>query len=97
MAMFFGAMLTAISTVYDREFGTLPLMLASPAGILALLAGRTIAATAIGVLKAASCDLHATLRAGNSRAPSALRSVAMLNPVTYAVDLTRAALGHGRE
>ena len=33
MATLFGAMLTAISTVYDREFGMLRLMLASPAGV----------------------------------------------------------------
>ena len=33
MASLFGAMLTAISTVYDREFGMLRLMLASPAGV----------------------------------------------------------------
>ena len=51
MASLFGAMLTAISTVYDREFGMLRLMLASPSGIPAVLAGRTIAATAIGILQ----------------------------------------------
>src|SRR5712691_4685145 len=51
MASFFGAMLTAISTVYDREFGMLRLMLASPAGVPAILAGRMIAATAIGTLQ----------------------------------------------
>src|SRR3989449_10324997 len=51
MAMFFGAMLTAISTVYDREFGMLRLMLASPAGVPAILAGRMIAATAVGIVQ----------------------------------------------
>ena len=51
MAMFFGAMLTAISTVYDREFGMLRLMLAGPAGIPAILAGRVIGATATGMLQ----------------------------------------------
>ena len=51
MAMLFGAMLTAISTVYDREFGMLGLMLASPAGASAILAGRAIAATIIGILQ----------------------------------------------
>lgn len=51
MAMLFGAMLTAISTVYDREFGMLRLMLASPAGASAILAGRAIAATIIGILQ----------------------------------------------
>ena len=44
-------MLTAISTVYDREFGMLRLMLASPAGVPAVLAGRAIAATLVGVLQ----------------------------------------------
>jgi ABC-2 type transport system permease protein len=51
MAMLFGAMLTAISTVYDREFGMLRLMLAGPTGVPAILAGRTIAATMIGILQ----------------------------------------------
>ena len=51
MAALFGAMLTAISTVYDREFGMLRLMLASPAGVPAVLAGRMIAATAIGIVQ----------------------------------------------
>jgi ABC-2 type transport system permease protein len=51
MAALFGAMLTAISTVYDREFGMLRLMLASPAGVPAILAGRMIAATAIGIVQ----------------------------------------------
>ncbi len=51
MAALFGAMLTAIGTVYDREFGMLRLMLASPAGVPAVLAGRAIAATAVGVLQ----------------------------------------------
>src|SRR5215472_15634450 len=37
MAALFGAMLTAIGTVYDREFGMLRLMLASPAGFAAVL------------------------------------------------------------
>ncbi len=44
-------MLTAISTVYDREFGMLRLMLASPAGAPAILAGRAIAAAAVGILQ----------------------------------------------
>ena len=51
MAMLFGAMLTSISTVYDREFGMLRLMLAGPAGVPAILSGRAIAAMAIGVLQ----------------------------------------------
>jgi ABC-2 type transport system permease protein len=51
MAALFGAMLTAIATVYDREFGMLRLMLASPAGVPAVLAGRAIAAALVGVLQ----------------------------------------------
>ena len=39
MAALFGGTLTAVSTVYDREFGMLRLMLASPAGVGAVLAG----------------------------------------------------------
>ena len=51
MAALFGAMLTAIGTVYDREFGMLRLMLASPAGVPAVLAGRAIAAARVGVVQ----------------------------------------------
>lgn len=51
MAALFGSTLTAISTVYDREFGMLRLMLASPSGIPTLLAGRAVAATAVGLLQ----------------------------------------------
>jgi ABC-2 type transport system permease protein len=51
MAALFGAMLTAIATVYDREFGMLRLMLASPAGVPAVLAGRALAATAVGLIQ----------------------------------------------
>src|SRR5688572_5421725 len=40
MAALFGSMLTAISTVYDREFGMLRLMLASPAGVKTVLLSR---------------------------------------------------------
>jgi ABC-2 type transport system permease protein len=53
MAALFGAMLTAISTVYDREFGMLRLMLASPAGTPAVLTGRALAATLVGLLQGA--------------------------------------------
>jgi ABC-2 type transport system permease protein len=49
MASLFGAMLTAIGTVYDREFGMLRLMLASPAGVPAVLTGRAIAAALVGM------------------------------------------------
>jgi ABC-2 type transport system permease protein len=51
MAALFGAMLTAISTVYDREFGMLRLMLASPAGTGAVLSGRALAASVVGFLQ----------------------------------------------
>jgi ABC-2 type transport system permease protein len=51
MAALFGGMLTAIATVYDREFGMLRLMLASPAGVYPVLAGRAIAATLVGVFQ----------------------------------------------
>jgi ABC-2 type transport system permease protein len=61
MATLFGAMLTAISTVYDREFGMLRLMLSSPAGIVSLLIGRTIAAAANGLLQGAFVMVTAPL------------------------------------
>jgi ABC-2 type transport system permease protein len=51
MAAMFGAMLMAISTVYDREFGMLRLMLASPAGVPAVLTGRALAAAIVGFLQ----------------------------------------------
>ena len=154
MAMFFGAMLTAISTVYDREFGMLRLMLSGPAGIPAILAGRAIAATATGMLQggvillfvpfvasvtptqvagamaalalgaAASSALGLLVAAPlqsvenfagvinlvlfpmfflsgalypTGSMPAALRHIARLNPVTYAVDLMRWALGQPAE
>jgi len=154
MATLFGAMLTAISTVYDREFGMLRLMLASPTGVSAVLAGRAIAAMAIGILQgglvlifvpmvmsvtfaqllagvaalilgAAVCSVLGLLVAAplrsvenfagvinlvlfpllflsgalypTDRLPLALRGVARINPVTYAVDLTRGALGQPTE
>jgi ABC-2 type transport system permease protein len=51
MAALFGAMLTAIATVYDREFGMLRLMLASPAGVPAVLTGRAVASALVGILQ----------------------------------------------
>ena len=51
MACLFGSALTAVSTVYDREFGMLRLMLASPAGPAMVLAGRAFSATAVGTLQ----------------------------------------------
>jgi len=53
MAALFGAMLMAISTVYDREFGMLRLMLASPAGVPAVLTGRAVAASIVGFAQGA--------------------------------------------
>jgi ABC-2 type transport system permease protein len=154
MSALFGSMLTAISTVYDREFGMLRLMLASPAGVPTLLAGRAIAATAIGTLQGAvvlACAplLIPTTAAHLSRAaaalllaaavssvlglliaaplrsienyaaivnvvlfpllflsgalyptsqmPAGLRVLARTNPVSYAVDLMRGALGQPME
>jgi ABC-2 type transport system permease protein len=154
MAALFGAMLTAIATVYDREFGMLRLMLASPASVAAILAGRATAAAAVGILQGgvvllfiplflsvtpaqlaaaiAALVLGATtsgvlgllvaapLRSVENFAgiinvvlfpllflsgalyptdgmPPALRVAARLNPVSYAVDLTRLALGQPAE
>lgn len=51
MAALFGGALTAVSTVYDREFGMLRLMLASPAGIPAVLTGRALAAALVGMFQ----------------------------------------------
>lgn len=51
MACLFGSALTAVSTVYDREFGMLRLMLASPAGSAVVLAGRAVSATMVGLLQ----------------------------------------------
>jgi ABC-2 type transport system permease protein len=61
MASLFGGMLTAIATVYDREFGMLRLMLASPAGVPAVLAGRAVAATLVGFTQGAIVLLFAPL------------------------------------
>ena len=150
MAALFGGTLTAISTVYDREFGMLRLMLASPAGVAAVLLGRAVAATLVGALQAGIvlacaplvldvtlarwlCGLLATVAVSAMSAvlgllvaarirsvenfagiinvllfpllflsgalyptegmPAALRLLARINPVTYAVDLVRHALG----
>lgn len=154
MAMVFGSMLTAIATVYDREFGMLRVMLASPGGVRAMLVGRAVAAMLVGVLQggvvlatmplfthvtarqlfaaslavlvgAAASSVLGLLVASRLRSvenfagvinvvlfpllflsgalyptaplPVALRVAARLNPVTYAVDLMRAALGQGAE
>ena len=154
MSALFGGMLTAIATVYDREFGILRLMLASPAGVPTLLSGRAIAAAIIGTFQGAvvlACApllipvtpaqivtaagalvlaaivssvlgllVAAPLQSIENFAgiinvvlfpmlflsgalypttgmPFILRSVAELNPVSYAVDLTRGALGQPME
>jgi ABC-2 type transport system permease protein len=154
MAALFGGMLTAVSTVYDREFGMLRLMLASPAGVPAVLAGRAVAATLVGTLQgaivlafaplvmpvtagqwlaglaalvvvAAMSGVLGLLVASRLRSvenfagiinvllfpllflsgalyptdgmPTAFRAVARLNPVSYAVDLMRYALGQPAE
>lgn len=154
MAALFGGTLTAISTVYDREFGMLRLMLASPAGLHAVLAGRAVAATLVGglqggivlafaplvldsspgrwlaalgalVVVAAMSAMLGLLMAARIRSvenfagiinvvlfpllflsgalyptdgmPPVLRAVARANPVTYAVDLVRHAMGQPAE
>jgi ABC-2 type transport system permease protein len=154
MAALFGGTLTGVATVYDREFGMLRLMLASPAGVGAVLAGRAAAATLVGLLQggivllaaplvldagpvryllaaaalAAAAAMSATLGllvAARLRSvenfagvinvllfpllflsgalyptagmPPLLRAIARANPVTYAVDLMRHALGQPAE
>jgi ABC-2 type transport system permease protein len=154
MAVLFGGMLTAIATVYDREFGMLRLMLASPAGVPAVLAGRAIAAALVGIVQggivlafaplvlpdsaerlivaagalvlcAAVSAMLGLLVAARLRSvenfagvinvvlfpllfasgalyptagmPPALRLLARVNPVTYAVDLMRHAFGQPGE
>ena len=84
MAALFGGMLTAIATVYDREFGMLRLMLASPAGIPAVLAGRALAAASVVavlqggiVLAVRAADRCPSRRRPCRAAVGALRSAAM--------------------
>ena len=74
MAALFGAMLTAIATVYDREFGMLRLMLASPAGVPAVLAGRAIAAALVGLVQGGIVLACAPLLVPVAPAGSARRS-----------------------
>jgi ABC-2 type transport system permease protein len=154
MSALFGSMLTSISTVYDREFGMLRLMLAAPAGVPAVLVGRAIAATIVGVIQGSvvlafaplfmpvtatqaalamaalalaalvssmlGLMVAAPIRSLENFAgiinvvlfpmlflsgalyptagmPPALRVLAHVNPVSYAVDLTRRALGQPAE
>lgn len=61
MAALFGGMLTAIGTVYDREFGMLRLQLASPAGTGVILAGRACSAALVGIWQGAVVLLLAPL------------------------------------
>ena len=88
MGALFGGMLTAISTVYDREFGMLRLMLASPSGAPALLAGRTFSAALVGMLQGGVVLLAAPLVIG-ADAPALLRGI----PVLALAALTSATLG----
>jgi ABC-2 type transport system permease protein len=88
MATLFGGMLTAISTVYDREFGMLRLMLASPAGVPAVLAGRTAAAAAIGAAQGGVVLLFAPLVV----TMTAARAAAALGALILAA-IASAALG----
>ena len=154
MAALFGAMLTAIATVYDREFGMLRLMLSSPAGVPAVLLGRALAATVVGFFQGGAILMFvplvvpvtglqftwavAALALGSAtssvlgllvaaplrsvenfaaivnvvlfpllflsgalypttRMTPVLRFIARVNPVSYAVDLTRSALGQPAE
>jgi ABC-2 type transport system permease protein len=154
MAALFGAMLMAISTVYDREFGVLRLMLASPAGVTAVLTGRALAAAMVGMIQGAivlafapvfapvsledmaaaagalalgsmvssilGLLVAARLRSVENFAgvinvvlfpllfvsgalyptagmPAPLRLLALINPVTYQVDLMRHAFGQPTE
>jgi ABC-2 type transport system permease protein len=64
MGALFGGTITAISTVYDREFGMLRLMLASPSGTPALLAGRTVSAALVGMMQGGVVLLLAPLVIG---------------------------------
>jgi ABC-2 type transport system permease protein len=71
MGALFGGTLTAISTVYDREFGMLRLMLASPSGTPALLAGRTVSAALVGMLQGGTVLLLAPVVIGADPAVAA--------------------------
>lgn len=88
MGALFGGTLTAISTVYDREFGMLRLMLASPSGTAALLAGRVISATLVGMLQGGVVLLSAPFVIG-----VAWSAVAGALPALLLAALTSAAIG----
>lgn len=93
MASLFGAMLGAISTVYDREFGVLRLMLASPAGVPAVLTGRSLAAALIGLTQGAVVLAFAPLFVGISLAEmaAALGALALGSVVSSTLGLLVAA------
>jgi ABC-2 type transport system permease protein len=93
MAGLFGSMLTAISTVYDREFGMLRLMLASPAGTPAVLTGRALAALLVGMLQGGIVLLCAPLVVPMSpdRFGAALGALALSAGSSSVIGLTIAA------
>lgn len=88
MGALFGGTLTAISTVYDREFGMLRLMLASPSGTAALLTGRALSATLVGMLQGGVVLLSAPLVIG-AEASAVLRAI----PALALAALASATLG----
>ncbi len=93
MAALFGGALTAVSTVYDREFGMLRLMLASPAGIPAVLAGRALAAALVGMLQGGIVLAFAPvlLDLGASRWPAAVAALAAVTAMSAMLGLLIAA------
>jgi ABC-2 type transport system permease protein len=93
MAALFGAMLMAISTVYDREFGMLRLMLASPAGVPAVLTGRALAAAIVGLMQGAVVLVLAPLFVPVSprNLAAALGALALASIVSSALGLLVAA------
>ena len=88
MACLFGSALTAVSTVYDREFGMLRLMLASPAGSAAVLAGRAVSATAVGCLQGL-----VVLAAAPLVMPLTWRAFALASAAIVVASLVSALLG----
>jgi ABC-2 type transport system permease protein len=93
MAALFGSMLMAISTVYDREFGVLRLMLASPAGVSAVLTGRAVAAALVGVIQGGIVLAFAPLVVSVSlgRLTAALGALALASVVSGMLGLLVAA------
>jgi ABC-2 type transport system permease protein len=93
MAALFGGTLTAISTVYDREFGMLRLMLASPAGVPAILLGRALAATLVGTFQGGIvlAFAPAILDVSPARWLSALGALAVVSAMSATLGLLVAA------